>query len=138
KRFKMEKSFVPMKGAESWQMSNAPVLNMVGLLASMDIFDKVDMEQLRSKSTELTGYLEFLLKQITHIPFTIITPSETKDRGCQLSLLFDKRGKEVFEKLTNAGVVADWREPNVIRIAPVPLYNTFEDCYRFYEVLKNM
>ncbi len=134
-RFKMQKGFVPQKGAASWQMSNAPVFNMVAHNASLDVFDKAGIDRLREKSLELTGYMEFLLKKITHLPFEIITPAEPARRGCQLSLLFEERGKEVFETLTNNGVVADWREPNVIRIAPVPLYNTFEDCFRFYEVL---
>jgi kynureninase len=135
-RFKMQKGFAPQKGAAGWQMSNAPVFNMVALNASLDIFDKAGMTALRDKSVRLTGYMEYLLQQITHLPFTIITPSVPGRRGCQLSLLFDERGKEVFQALTQNGVVADWREPNVIRIAPVPLYNTFEDCYKFYEVLK--
>lgn len=134
-RFKMEKGFIPQRNAGSWQMSNAPVFNMVAHNASLDIFDKAGMKDLREKSEQLTGYMEFLLRKITHLPFKIITPSEPKRRGCQLSLLFEKRGKEVFEVLTQNGVVADWREPNVIRIAPVPLYNTFEDVYRFYEIL---
>jgi kynureninase len=135
-RFKMQKGFAPQKGAAGWQMSNAPVFNMVALNASLDIFDKAGMTALRDKSVRLTGYMEYLLQHITHLPFTIITPSVPGRRGCQLSLLFDERGKEVFQALTQNGVVADWREPNVIRIAPVPLYNTFQDCYKFYEVLK--
>jgi kynureninase len=134
-RFKMQKGFVPQKGAASWQMSNAPVFNMVAHNASLDIFDKAGLHALREKSVTLTGYMEFLLKQIPHLPFEIITPSEPQRRGCQLSLLFTDRGREVFTALTDNGIVADWREPNVIRIAPVPLYNTFEDCFRFYEVL---
>jgi kynureninase len=137
-RFKMQKGFVPQKGAASWQMSNAPVFNMVAHNASLDIFDKAGLPALREKSLQLTGYMEFLLQQIKHLPFEIITPSETTRRGCQLSLLFAERGREVFDALTENGVVADWREPNVIRIAPVPLYNTFEDCYKFYEILNLM
>ena len=137
-RFQMKKGFVPQKGAASWQMSNAPVFNMVAHNASLDIFDKAGMAQLREKSLALTGYMEFLLRQVTHLPFEIITPSEPERRGCQLSMLFNERGKEIFEALTDNGVVADWREPNVIRIAPVPLYNTFEDCYRFYEILMSV
>ena len=116
-------------------MSNAPVFNMVAHNASLDVFDKAGITALREKSIQLTGYMEFLLNKINHLPFEIITPSEPARRGCQLSLLFAERGREVFDKLTKNGVIADWREPNVIRIAPVPLYNTFEDCYRFYEVL---
>lgn len=137
-RFKMEKGFIPQNNAGSWQMSNAPVFNMVAHNASLDIFEKAGMNALREKSERMTGYLEWLLKQITHLPFSIITPSNPSQRGCQLSLLFHERGREVFETLTSNGVIADWREPNVIRIAPVPLYNTFEDCYRFYDILMSI
>ncbi|MBN9484165.1 MAG: kynureninase [Bacteroidetes bacterium 43-93] len=137
-RFKMEKGFIPQNNAGSWQMSNAPVFNMVSHNAALDIFDKAGMAALHEKSERMTGYMEWLLKQVKHLPFTIITPTEPKRRGCQLSMLFGDRGREVFDKLTDAGVVADWREPNVIRIAPVPLYNTFEDCYRLYEVLMSI
>ncbi|MCD6062804.1 MAG: kynureninase [Flavipsychrobacter sp.] len=126
-RFKMEKGFFPQKNAGSWQMSNAPVFNMVAHNASLDIYDKVGMKALREKSEKLTGFTEYLLRQVKHLPFEIITPQEPSKRGCQLSLLFKERGREVFDKLTENGIVADWREPNVIRIAPVPLYNTFED-----------
>jgi kynureninase len=137
-RFKMQKGFVPQKGAASWQSSNAPVFNMVAHNAALDIFEKAGLPALREKSIKLTGYMEFLLYKITHLPFEIITPSDPDRRGCQLSLLFKERGKEVFEALTQNGIIADWREPNVIRIAPVPLYNTYEDCYRFYEVLSKI
>lgn len=137
-RFKMKKGFIPAKGAASWQMSNAPVFNMVAHKASLDIFDKVTMRGLRAKSLRLTAYLEYLLQQLDHLSFTIITPSEPERRGAQLSLLFDKDGRKVFDALTAAGVIADWREPDVIRIAPVPLYNSFEDVYRFYEALKGV
>jgi kynureninase len=137
-RFKMEKGFIPQKNAGSWQMSNAPVFNMVAHNASLDLFDKAGMKALREKSLKLTGYMEYLLQQVIHLPFTIITPVDTKRRGCQLSMLFHERGREVFEKLTENGIIADWREPNVIRIAPVPMYNTFEDCFRFYEILMSL
>jgi len=137
-RFKMEKGFIPAKSAESWQMSNAQVFNMVAHNASLDIYEKAGMKALRGKSELLTAYLEFLLNQVDNLPFMVITPSHPQRRGCQLSLLFKERGREVFDKLTQQGVVADWREPDVIRIAPVPLYNTFEDVYHFYEVLKGM
>lgn len=135
-RFRMEKGFIPKNTAESWQMSNAPVFNMVAHHASLDIFDKAGMAALREKSLKLTAYMSYLLRQVTNLPFTIITPENPEQRGCQLSMLFHEKGKEVFETLTQNGVIADWREPNVIRIAPVPLYNTFEDCYRFYEILR--
>lgn len=137
-RFKMEKGFMPQKGAASWQMSNAPVFNMVALNASLDIFDKAGIGELRSKSEHMTAYLDYLLRQLTNVSFEIITPQEQHRRGCQLSLLFKEKGREVFNYLTENGVVADWREPNVIRIAPVPLYNTFEDVYRFCEILSNV
>jgi kynureninase len=137
-RFKMEKGFIPRKTVESWQMSNAPVFNMVAHHASLDLFEKAGMPALREKSELLTAYLEYLLEQITNLPFDIITPKDKARRGCQLSLLFHERGREVFDKLTQQGVVADWREPNVIRIAPVPLYNTFEDVYRFYDILRGV
>lgn len=136
-RFKMQKGFVPQKGAASWQMSNAPVFNMVAHNASLDVFDKAGMKELQDKSRKLTGYLEFLLRQITHLKFEIITPSDPARRGAQISMLFAERGREVFDHLTENGVIADWREPNVIRVAPVPLYNTFEDVYMLYEMMKN-
>jgi len=137
-RFKMEKGFIPAKGAASWQMSNAPVFNMVGHKASLDIYDKTSITQLRAKSLKLTAYLEYLLLQLDNLDFKIITPSEPKRRGAQLSMLFGKDGRKVFDILTGKGVIADWREPNVIRVAPVPLYNSFEDVYRFYEILKEI
>jgi len=136
-RFKMRKGFVPAKGAASWQMSNAPVFNMVAHKASLDIFDKLTVDRLREKSLKLTAYLHFLLQQLDHLKFEIITPAEPHRRGAQLSMLFAEQGREVFEFLEQNGVVADWREPNVIRVAPVPMYNSFEDVYRFYEILKD-
>lgn len=137
-RFKMKKGFKPMKTAESWQMSNAQVLNMAAHRASLDIFDELSMTDLANKSFELTNYAEFLLRKLTQLKFDIITPDNPLERGCQLSLLFKSRGKEVFNHLQKNGVVADWREPNVIRIAPVPLYNSFQDVYTMYEILKGI
>ncbi len=137
-RFKMEKGFVPAKGAASWQMSNAPVFNMVAHKASLDIFNKINMQDLRKKSLRLTAYLEFLLQQLDNLDFEIITPANPEQRGAQLSLLFGAKGRLVFDTLSEKGVVADWREPNVIRVAPVPLYNSFEDVYRFYEILASL
>jgi len=137
-RFKMEKGFIPAKGAASWQMSNAPVFNMIGHKASLDIYDKTSIAQLRAKSIKLTAYLEYLLLQLDNLDFTIITPSEPERRGAQLSMLFAKDGRRIFDILTQKGVIADWREPNVIRVAPVPMYNSFEDAYRFYEILKGI
>lgn len=137
-RFQMKKGFVPAKGAASWQMSNAPVFNMVAHKASLDIFDKTSMGTLRAKSLRLTAYLEYLLRLLGHLSFEIITPSEPHRRGAQLSLLFADNGRKVFDALAARGVIADWREPNVIRVAPVPLYNSFEDVYRFYEILRDL
>lgn len=137
-RFKMQKGFVPAPTAESWQMSNAPVFNMVGLRASLDIYEKTNMEAIRSKSLKLTAYLEFLLQDVSNLNFEIITPKQPEARGAQLSMLFAVNGRQVFDKLVANGVIADWREPNVIRVAPVALYNSYMDVYRFYEILKSI
>jgi kynureninase len=131
-RFQMKKGFLPMPGADGWQLSNFPVLSGAAMLAALEIFEKAGLANLRNKSVLLTGYLEFLLKEIKQPhSFTIITPVAAKQRGCQLSILMKGNGKAVFKSLTKAGVIADWREPDVIRIAPAPLYNTFEEVYRF-------
>ncbi|MEQ1585757.1 MAG: kynureninase [Cyclobacteriaceae bacterium] len=137
-RFKMTKGFIPMEGVDGWQLSNFPILSGAAHLASMEIFEKAGIKRLRTKSILLTGYLEYLLKSIPSYSdyFTIITPGISAERGCQLSLLTKKNGKRVFNRLTKAGVIADWREPDVIRIAPVPLYNSFEDVFVFYEFFK--
>ena len=136
-RFKMKKGFIPAKGAASWQMSNAPVFNMIAHKSSLDIFDKTSIAQLREKSLKLTAYAAFLLQPLeTAGIFEIITPKEPHRRGAQLSLLFKDKGRAAFDHLTAHGVIADWREPNVIRIAPVPMYNSFEDVYRFADLLQ--
>jgi kynureninase len=137
-RFKMEKGFIPQPGAGGWQLSTAQVFNMVSLKASLELFEKAGMSAIRSKSIRLTGYLEFLLQQLTNISFEIITPSNPEERGAQLSLFFNERGKEIHQQLIENGVVVDYREPGVIRVAPAPLYNSFEEVYRFYEILKNL
>jgi kynureninase len=138
-RFQMKKGFKPMAGADGWQLSNFPILTGAAQLASLEIFDAIGMTALRKKSILLTDYLEFLLKEIPDFEnqFLIITPSNSQERGCQLSLLMKKNGKKVFDRITQAGVIADWREPDVIRVAPVPLYNSFEDVFRFVEIFKN-
>lgn len=138
-RFKMEKGFMPMPTAEAWQLSNAPVLSMAAHKASVDIFDSAGMDALVVKAEKLTGYLEFIIDEINkelEQKLEIITPRDKKQRGCQLSIVAHGRGKDLFNKLTQAGVISDWREPNVIRCAPVPLYNSFEDVFRFGEILK--
>ena len=134
----MKKGFKPMPGVDGWQISNFPVLSGAAYLASLELFEKAGIKSLRKKSVALTGYLEFLLMQIdsNHNYFTIITPPGLHERGCQLSILMKKDGRKVFDRITRAGIVADWREPDVIRIAPVPMYNTFEEIYRFAGILK--
>jgi kynureninase len=135
-RFKMEPGFDPIPTAEGWQLSNAPILSMAAHKAAIDIFTEAGMPALVEKSRALTGYLEFCLNQInTANNFKIITPANPTERGCQLSLLFNENGRAVFDALTAQGVIADWRNPNVIRIAPVPLYNTFTDVYRFVTIV---
>ena len=136
-RFQMGPDFVPIKGAEGWQISNAPILAMACLRASMAIFDKVGMSLIRSKSEKLTGYMEFLMNTISN-KVEIVTPTDATQRGSQLSLVMNKNGKDVFNQLGLQGVICDWREPDVIRVAPVPLYNSFIEVYRFYEILKSL
>jgi kynureninase len=137
-RFRMEKGFTPMPGVDGWQLSNVPILQASAHLASLTMFEEAGIRNLRKKSILLTGYLEFLLLEIDPDgnQFTIITPRAPKERGCQLSFLLKKNGKSVFRKLQKKGVYADWREPGVVRVAPVPLYNSFEDVFRFAEIFK--
>lgn len=140
-RFLMQPGFNPMKGAEGWQLSNAPVLGMAAHLASLDIFDEAGMERIGEKRDSMTAYLEYVIDDISaknkdRVTFEIITPRDKKYRGAQLSILAHGQGKALFEALSAEGVVADWREPNVIRIAPAPLYNSYEDCYWFGQLLE--
>jgi kynureninase len=130
-RFKMKKGFRPMRGAEGWQISNAQILSLAAHKASLDIFDAAGIENLRAKSLRLTAFMEQVLTEADggRNLFRIITPVDPAQRGCQLSLLTDDRGKALFDFLAANGVIADWREPNVIRFAPVPLYNSFEDVF---------
>jgi kynureninase len=130
----MGPDFHPIPGAEGWQLSNPPILSLAAVKASLEIFHEVGMEALRRKSLELTNYFLFLLDKQAPGSFEIITPREPEQRGCQLSLLVKEGGRAVFEGLSEAGVVCDWREPNCIRVAPVPLYNSFLDVYRFAEL----
>jgi kynureninase len=138
-RFLMEKGFKPMQGAQGWQLSNAQVFPMAIHKASLEIFAEAGMENLRAKADKLTGYLEYILDQLTASgkhTFTIITPRDPKDRGCQLSVFVKENGKALFDYLTENGVIADWREPNVIRMAPVPMYNSFLDIYRLGQIME--
>jgi kynureninase len=141
-RFKMEKGFDAIPTAEGWQLSNAPVLSMAAHKAALDVFEEAGMENLHAKRKLLSGYLHFILNDInsrqSEKVLEIITPSNESERGCQVSMLMLKRGKEIFSELTKQGVVADWREPNVIRVAPVPLYNRFEDVFKFGEIISSI
>jgi len=130
-RFEMGPDFQPIAGAEGWQLSNPSILSLAALRASMDIFHEVGMERLRAKSVSLTGYLEFLLEQHASDRFSIITPRESERRGAQLSIRVARNGRALCEHLTQAGIVGDWREPDTFRVAPVPLYNSYHDVYRF-------
>jgi len=135
-RFQMEKEFVPVASADAWQVSNPPIFSMAPLRASYSIFDEAGgMEPLRAKSIKLTGYLEFLLNETGSKCYSIITPRGANARGCQLSILAQEHPKELFKELQTAGVKCDFREPNVIRVAPTPLYNTFHEVWRFAEIL---
>lgn len=141
KRFRMEPGFIPMEGAEGWQLSNAPVLGMAAHLASLDIFDQAGMDRIGEKRDLLTAYLEFVIDDISEknrerVSFELITPRDKTKRGAQLSIMAKGQGRALFDALSNLGVVADWREPNVIRVAPAPLYNSFEDCYWFGQLLE--
>lgn len=136
-RFKMEKGFVAKPTASGWNMSTSQVFNTVCLKASLSIFEEAGIQNLRSKSIALTGYLAYLLEQLSALSFTLITPSDPNQRGAQLCLFFEEKGKEIYQKMKDHGIVVDYREPGVIRVAPAPLYCSFEDVYRFYEILKS-
>jgi kynureninase len=134
----MERTFKPMPTAEAWQVSNAPVFSMAVHRVALEQFDRAGISQLRAKSEQLTAYLAFIIAEVaqhsgTHLE--VITPNDPMQRGCQLSILAHGHGKALFNRITERGVVADWREPNVIRVAPVPMYNSFEDVYRFGVIL---
>ena len=137
-RFQMKRGYIPEPGAAGWQLSNAPVLSMSVHKASLKLFQQAGMERLVEKGRKLNAYLEFVVREAgrsnDRLQFDIITPEE---RGCQLSVLTGANGKELFDHLTGEGVIVDWREPNVIRMAPVPMYNSCMDVYQFGELLRN-
>ena len=140
-RFLMQPGFNPMKGAEGWQLSNAPILGMAAHLASLDIFEEAGMDRIGEKRDLMTAYMEFVIDDISEknkerCTFELITPRDKTKRGAQLSIMAKGQGKALFDALSAEGVVADWREPNVIRIAPAPLYNSYEDCYWFGQLLE--
>ena len=139
RRFKMEPQFDPVHGADGWQISNLPILSLAPYLASVELFAEVGMQKIIQKRNLITAYLEFILHEIdkdVNGNFEIITPTNPADRGCQLSVFFHGEGRNLFDYLMKNGVVTDWREPNVIRFAPVPLYCSFEDMFKFGQILK--
>jgi len=137
-RFNMRQPFDVMEGAEGWQLSNPPILSMAAIKASLDLFDEVGMEALRDKSEKLTGYFEYLIHEIDSEDIKIITPNNPKERGCQLSIQVKNADKSLHKKLTENNIITDWREPDVIRCAPVPMYTSFEDVYRMVFILKGL
>jgi kynureninase len=142
-RFKMDDTFVPIQSAERFQLSNAPIFIMAPHLAALELFTEAGFQNLRTKSEALTAYLAFIITEINKglksgVHLQIITPSDKNQRGCQLSIVAHGLGKELYNKLTEHGIVTDWREPNVIRMAPVPLYNSFEDIYQLGTILKKI
>jgi len=134
-RFKMPDDFEPIASAEGWQLSNPAILSLAAIRASLSIFDEVGMDRLVEKSKRLSNYLIFLLHNIETDKINIITPEE---KGCQISIQVKNGNKKLFKSITEKGVIADWREPDVIRIAPVPLYNSFTDVYKFYKILETV
>lgn len=139
-RMHLNETFVPVASVEAWQLSNPPILSMAALKASLAIFDQVGMAALRAKSLKLTGYLEFLIRDIQRAAggatrYEIITPADPHERGCQLSILVHDRPREMQQTLQSAGVIGDFRPPNVVRLAPVPLYNTFHEVWRVGQIL---
>jgi len=138
-RFRMESGFRSIPGAEGWQLSNPPILSLAAIRASLDVFMEAGgMEPLREKSLRLTAYLEWLIQREIGDSVEILTPADPRRRGCQLSLRVESSasGRTVFERLEASGVTCDWREPDVIRVAPVPLYNRYEEVHRFVEILR--
>jgi kynureninase len=135
-RFEMGAEFVPQRGAAGWQLSNAQVIPMAVHAVALELFDRVGMPALREKSELMTGYLEYLLGADSTDSYRIITPSNPADRGCQVSIRVHDDAKRLGTDLKNVGVIADYRPPDVIRVAPVPMYNTFEDVWRFVEKLR--
>lgn len=137
-RFNMRQDFDAIPGAEGWQLSNPSILSMAAIRASLDVFTEAGFDNLREKSVQLTGYLEYLLDAMKNDAIRVITPRNPEERGCQLSIQVKNADKKLHDKLTKTGVISDWREPDVIRIAPAPLYNNFEDVYQFAKKLKSI
>ena len=134
-RMQLDSDFAPQPGADGWQVSNPPILALVPVRASLAIYDEVGVDALRAKSACLTSWLAHLLAENRSARFQVITPANPQERGCQLSLLIHERAREVLAALDENGVVADFREPNILRVAPVPLYNTFHEVWQFASTL---
>ena len=137
-RFDMRKPLDLIPGAEGWQLSNPPILSMAAIKASLDLFNEVGMDALRQKSIQLTSYLEYHINNLNNPNVEIISPKDPMQRGCQLSIRIKNTDKILHEKLTKNNVISDWREPGVIRFAPVPFYNSFEDVFRMITILKTL
>jgi len=139
-RFKMDRGFKAIPTAEGWQLSNAPILSMAAHKAALDIVEEAGMDRLHTKRKLLNAYLWYVVDEVNKAKqvFEIITPRNEAEHGCQISLLTDSNGKQMFDALTKKGVITDWREPNVIRIAPVPLYNSFEDVWQFGNIVSGL
>ena len=137
-RMHLEDTFIPVPTAEAWQLSNPPILAMAPLIASLGLFQEAGMPALRAKSRVLTGYLHACLREMLPEGSVVITPGNAEERGCQLSVRIADRARERFDALAPHGIIADFRPPDVVRLAPVPLYNTFADCLRVAEVLRSL
>ena len=138
KRFKMREELDISNGAEGWQLSNPAILSMAAIKASLELFRKAGMNKLRMKSIKLTGYLEYLILQMNNKNIDIITPKDPNQRGCQLSIKLNNSNKSLHENLRLNNVITDWRDPNVIRCAPVPFYNSYQDVYNFVKILRKL
>ena len=137
-RFNMRQEFDVLPGAEGWQLSNPAILSMAAIRASLNLFDKAGFSNLISKSKSLTGFLEYLINELNNSKINIITPKNPQERGCQLSIQVKDANKKLHTQLTKSGVISDWREPDVIRVAPAPLYNSYQDVYEFVQRLKKI
>ena len=134
----MRDDFEAIYGVESWQLSNAPILSFAPMLSSLELFHNAGIENLRNKSISLTGFLEELLNDLNHPAIEVITPNNPQQRGCQLSIQIKDGNKNIYHKIRESGVILDWREPNVIRAAPAPLYNNYSDVFEFVLALRNI
>ena len=137
-RFNMRVDFDPIPGAEGWQLSNPPILSMAPIRASLEIFAEAGFKNIRAKSKKITGYLEYLINQLNDERISILTPENPEERGCQLSIQVKNADRSMHDGFMQAGIICDWREPDVIRVAPAPLYNSYEDVYEMTQRLKQL